>query len=129
MTSEILRNSNWERNVFGAQEDQEVPELSDRARYDPFPTDVFIIVNFIMKEFVKVFNATSFVSQKCNNLDFVIPLLESMLERDPRLRPTSDEAEEMFERIVSEQPPLALRWRLKTRESDPITHFFRDMTR
>ncbi|KAL5536267.1 hypothetical protein ACEPAF_88 [Sanghuangporus sanghuang] len=106
-----------ERKVIGIYgQDDEVPELSISVPYDPFLTDVFIIGNLIRKEFL----------EKYSNLNFLAPLIERMTEPDPKDRCTSSEAQTIFNRLISEQQRLTLRWRLKEKDSGPVTQFFQD---
>ncbi|KAL5530879.1 hypothetical protein ACEPAG_3755 [Sanghuangporus baumii] len=107
-----------QRMVIGIHgQDDEVPELSEIIPYDPFPTDVFIIGNLIRKEFL----------EKYTNLNFLAPLVERMTEPNPKDRCTSSQAQMIFNRLISEQPRLTLRWRLKEKDSGLATRFFQDI--
>ncbi|KAL5492994.1 hypothetical protein ACEPAI_4442 [Sanghuangporus weigelae] len=107
-----------QRMVIGIHgQDNEVPELSEITPYDPFSTDVFIIGNLIRKEFL----------EKYTNLNFLVPLIERMTEPNPEDRCTSSQAQMIFNRLISEQPRLILRWRLKKKDSSPVTRFFQDV--
>ncbi|KAI0077830.1 hypothetical protein K474DRAFT_1697485 [Panus rudis PR-1116 ss-1] len=90
--------------------DKEPPELSDVTPYNPFMLDIYILGNVYKKEFV----------EKYYGLEFLQPLLSSMLQEEPELRPTADAARLQFMRIRSELNPSLLRWRLRSRkESAP----------
>ncbi|KAI0352731.1 hypothetical protein OH77DRAFT_1513089 [Trametes cingulata] len=74
--------------------DQEVPELSDDIPYDPFKADVFILGNLFAKEFV----------QKYKNVDTLYPLVRSMINPDPALRPTAAEALRQWRELLQSSP-------------------------
>ncbi len=46
------------------------------------------------------------------NLGFLTPLVESMMQRDPKARPTAPQALWQFENIISQQRGSTLRWHL-----------------
>ncbi|KAI0077824.1 hypothetical protein K474DRAFT_1039770 [Panus rudis PR-1116 ss-1] len=90
--------------------DKDPPELSDITPYNPFMLDVYILGNVYRKEFV----------EKYYGLEFIQPLISSMLQEEPGLRPTADAAQLQFMRIRSGLNPSLLRWRLRSRkESAP----------
>ncbi|TBU50532.1 kinase-like domain-containing protein [Dichomitus squalens] len=59
--------------------DQDPPELSEDDPYDPFKLDVFIIGNFFRQQFLMTYA----------NVDFLVPLVNQMVSRDPASRPTA----------------------------------------
>ncbi|KAL5513763.1 hypothetical protein ACEPAH_4164 [Sanghuangporus vaninii] len=72
-----------ERKVTGIDgQDDEVPELSESVPYNPFQTDIFIIGNLVRKEFLK----------KYTNLNFLEPLVEDLIDQNPRERSKASEA-------------------------------------
>ncbi|KAI0077828.1 hypothetical protein K474DRAFT_1674582 [Panus rudis PR-1116 ss-1] len=90
--------------------DKDPPELSDVIPYDPFMLDLYILGNVYKKEFV----------DRYYGLEFLQPLISSMLQEEPGLRPTADAAHLQFMRIRSGLNPSLLRWRLRSRkESAP----------
>ncbi|KAL5492959.1 hypothetical protein ACEPAI_4407 [Sanghuangporus weigelae] len=106
------------RKVLGVHgQDDEVPELSLDVPYDPFLVDVFILGNLFRKAFLN----------RYSNLDFLLPLVERMTTRDCRERLASFSALRLFDVLVSNQSWYTLRWRLKEKDSGPITHFFQDV--
>lgn len=62
--------------------DQEVPELSDEAPYDPFAVDIFIVGNLFRHIFFEQYS----------NVDFLVPLFEAMIQHDAIARPNAKEA-------------------------------------
>ncbi|KAI0077842.1 hypothetical protein K474DRAFT_1707023 [Panus rudis PR-1116 ss-1] len=85
--------------------DKEPPELSDNVPYNPFMLDVYILGNVYKKEF----------AEKYHGLEFLQPLISSMCQKEPRLRPTADEAHLQFMKIRAGLNPSLLRWRLRSR--------------
>ncbi|OCB91803.1 hypothetical protein A7U60_g916 [Sanghuangporus baumii] len=82
--------------------DREVPELRQFEPYDPFPVDVFILGNLFRKE----------LTDMCENMGFLDPLVERMTQQNPCERPTAEEALHLFDSLVQEQSPRSLRWSL-----------------
>ncbi|EJC99794.1 uncharacterized protein FOMMEDRAFT_127977 [Fomitiporia mediterranea MF3/22] len=98
-------------------QDRDVPELSRTVPYDPFAVDVFILGNLYCKQFLK----------KYTNLGFLTPLVDAMTRKDPKSRPTIDEAMELFENIISRQRKYTLTWRLKPATDGRLKHFIKDV--
>ncbi|CAL1702594.1 unnamed protein product [Somion occarium] len=71
--------------------DQAPPELSAEVPYDPFKLDIFLIGNVFRKQFY----------QKYTNVDFLVPFIISMTERDPAVRPSASEALQQWKTIRS----------------------------
>ncbi|KAL5513752.1 hypothetical protein ACEPAH_4152 [Sanghuangporus vaninii] len=82
--------------------DREVPELRQFEPYDPFPVDVFILGNLFRKKLTDV----------CENMGFLDPLVERMTRQNPCERPTAEEALHLLDNLVQEQSPRSLRWSL-----------------
>ncbi|TDL21468.1 hypothetical protein BD410DRAFT_749596 [Rickenella mellea] len=99
-------------------QDQDVPELSRTVPYDPFPVDIFILGNLIKKEFVNNYS----------NLEFLSPLTGAMTRRNPKERPTAEEALAHFKTIVAMRPRFSLRWRLRDRREKVAVRLFRDLS-
>ncbi|KAI0077840.1 hypothetical protein K474DRAFT_1595284 [Panus rudis PR-1116 ss-1] len=95
--------------------DKEPPELSKEIPYNPFMLDIYILGNVFRKEFV----------EKYHGLEFLEPLISSMLQRDPSSRPTADVASMMFTKIRSGLNFSILRRRLRSRKettSERVLH-------
>ncbi|KAI0077838.1 hypothetical protein K474DRAFT_1707019 [Panus rudis PR-1116 ss-1] len=86
--------------------DKEPPELSKEIPYNPFMLDIYILGNVYQKEFV----------EKYHGLEFLQPLISSMLNRIPSSRPTAADAAMAFTRIRSGLHPSLLRRRLRSRK-------------
>ncbi|GBE79198.1 hypothetical protein SCP_0203950 [Sparassis crispa] len=82
--------------------DQEVPELSLTVPYDPFKTDVFIIGNALQHCF----------HDRFSNVDFLVPLIESMTQADPTARPDAADALTQWQEIRCRLGFLQRRWRV-----------------
>ncbi|OSX58938.1 hypothetical protein POSPLADRAFT_1151938 [Postia placenta MAD-698-R-SB12] len=86
--------------------DQEVPELSADIPYDPFKVDIFIIGNFFRRNLYDVFS----------NVDFFLPLIESMTRRRPESRPTAEEALSQWQIIRERVSHVHRAWRPRRRD-------------
>ncbi|KAH9918118.1 kinase-like domain-containing protein [Fomitopsis serialis] len=86
--------------------DQDVPELSDEVPYDPFKVDVFIIGNLLRRMFYDQYS----------NVNFLLPLFESMVEIDPVRRPNAEEARKQWLAIRPGLLTIHRRWRLRPRQ-------------
>ncbi|KAI0077826.1 hypothetical protein K474DRAFT_1039953 [Panus rudis PR-1116 ss-1] len=86
--------------------DKEPPELSDDVPYNPFMLDIYILGNVYQKEFL----------EKYHGLEFLQPLISSMLQEEPSLRPSAEAARLQFMKIRSTLNPSLLRWRLRSRK-------------
>ncbi|KIP07951.1 hypothetical protein PHLGIDRAFT_404324 [Phlebiopsis gigantea 11061_1 CR5-6] len=71
--------------------DRDPPELHSDAPYDPFKLDIFIIGNTLRNEFQKQYS----------NLDFLLPLIKSMLGTHSDSRPSAVEAQKYWKIIKS----------------------------
>jgi len=90
--------------------DKSPPELSNDIPYNAFMLDIYIIGHLYEEEFL----------QKYFGLEFLSPLISSMLQYQPGRRPTAEEALRMFREICSGLNSTFLRWRLRSRtESAP----------
>ncbi|KAG8750814.1 hypothetical protein FRC11_010029 [Ceratobasidium sp. 423] len=95
----VLFPSHAERRLVTGADGRErnVPELATPdIPYDPFKVDVWIIGNFIWNDFY---------IKSSHSLYFLESLLKRMIEVDPSLRPTSDEAFSEFELIRERLEP------------------------
>ncbi|KAL1743040.1 hypothetical protein HDZ31DRAFT_41857 [Schizophyllum fasciatum] len=82
--------------VYG--QDKTVPELSWEVPYDPFMVDIYQLGNVIVRDMLDIYDG----------LDFLRPLAERMVQRDPRSRPVISEALGIFSQAVKDLPPSAL---------------------
>lgn len=60
-------------------------------------------------------------SQKYQDLDFLLPLLDSMMQQDPSCRTTAEGACSMLEETLSALEGSYLQWRLRPRTGESIT--------
>ncbi|KAI0669474.1 kinase-like domain-containing protein [Trametes maxima] len=89
--------------------DAEVPELSSTVPYDAFKADIYALGNFFDQELEK----------RYHGLERLRPLIDSMKQLDPSLRPTPDELVTMFKETRTAFTAATLRWRLGSK-SEPI---------
>ncbi|KAI0077229.1 hypothetical protein K474DRAFT_1596436 [Panus rudis PR-1116 ss-1] len=95
------------RLVVGAKgQDKSPPELSNKIPYDPFPLDVYILGHVYQEEFV----------EKYHGLEFLEPLISSMMHPQPNRRPTPESAQQLFKDISSRINDITFRWRLRPRK-------------
>jgi len=93
-------------------QDQDVPELSLTIPYDPFLVDVFTLGNVYRRKLLSEYS----------NLDFLRPLVDRMIQRTPRNRPTAAQALAGFQAIMREQG--GLRRRLRRCDETSATAFW-----
>ncbi|KII88221.1 hypothetical protein PLICRDRAFT_110166 [Plicaturopsis crispa FD-325 SS-3] len=96
--------------------DKEVPELSRDIPYNAYKVDIFILGNLYRKSFI----------QKYQDLDFLIPLVQEMTQRDPNRRPSASDAFDIFRDIHEQLDPSAQRWRLRPRNETVPERVVRD---
>ena len=60
----------------------------------------------------------SLSSQKYSNVDFLIPLILVLTNKDPNLRPTAFEAQQMWKYVRDSVSVVNRYWRLREREDD-----------
>ncbi|TBU31692.1 kinase-like domain-containing protein [Dichomitus squalens] len=94
-----------DRSAPEFQEDETTPR-------NPFPTDVYYLGNVIREGFF----------EKYSNIEFMKPLLESMVNPDVDARPTMSEVVETFKTIVSKLSGCQIRSRLIRREDDDFVN-------
>ncbi|KAI9063419.1 hypothetical protein FKP32DRAFT_1572053 [Trametes sanguinea] len=95
--------------------DQEPPELSKTTPYDPFSLDVFLIGNIIRRRIYEVYS----------NLSMLEPLVDRMVDPDPRKRPTAAEAHRDFKAIRRSVSVFHKYWFLQPRNSFLVVKAFR----
>ncbi|EMD34388.1 hypothetical protein CERSUDRAFT_55502, partial [Gelatoporia subvermispora B] len=75
------------------ERDREVPELSHKARNDPFKVDVFMIGNVLLHDFHDVPHYHCYDSWRTfSNVDFLQPLIKQMMQPSPEERPSAEGA-------------------------------------
>ncbi|KAI0665383.1 kinase-like domain-containing protein [Trametes maxima] len=86
--------------------DKSVPEFHRSSEpYDPFPTDVYCLGNLIRTVFLEEYKG----------LDFMAPLVRTMVRVEPATRPTMDEVSKRFDMLLKSLSPWKLRSRLAPR--------------
>ncbi|KAI0773747.1 kinase-like domain-containing protein [Fomes fomentarius] len=88
--------------------DREVPELSDDVSYDPFKVDIFLLGNLFR----------TYLFEKFSNVDDLVPLIRSMVNPDPRRRPTAVEAYTQYQNIRSNLSGFTRIWRARPRHEN-----------
>ena len=114
--------------------DKTVPEFkASHGPCDPFPTDVYYLGNLIRQEFLEVtcilYDHISIFTQSYDQRDpliegvegrygfeFMKPLVDDMVQNDPKKRPTMDEVVARFETIKASLSSWKLRSRVVPRK-------------
>ncbi|KAI0054727.1 hypothetical protein BV25DRAFT_1895581 [Artomyces pyxidatus] len=97
--------------------DEEVPELSEIEPYDPFKVDIYTIGNVFRRNFY----------DKFSNVEFLRPIIDSMVQDDPARRPTAEEALAQWQSIRRNVSTLHRVWRLRRREEPGLASIIRDI--
>ncbi|KAI0325870.1 hypothetical protein GY45DRAFT_1374426 [Cubamyces sp. BRFM 1775] len=84
--------------------------------YDAFKMDIFAPGNLYAKEF----------EQKYNDMQFLIPMIERMKQRQPELRPTAEEVYNQWIEIRDSLNKNTSRWRLSPRSEAAIGRMLND---
>ncbi|KAK0464242.1 uncharacterized protein EV420DRAFT_1724656 [Desarmillaria tabescens] len=103
--------------------DKTVPEFKEHpgALYDPFPTDIYYLGNFIREHFFEVDLSGSDSPVKAKlGLEFIRPLVDEMCCSDPLKRPCIDDVVQRFETIRRSLPERKLKSRLVNKDEDFI---------
>ncbi|KAJ7743784.1 kinase-like domain-containing protein [Mycena metata] len=82
---ELITGDDYEKSTT-----QFIPEISATVPYDPFKVDVRMVGEMLREDFI-----SSYVG-----LEFVIPLVQKLLRRQPARRPDATETLKIFERLV-----------------------------
>ncbi|KAK0221606.1 kinase-like domain-containing protein [Armillaria fumosa] len=95
--------------------DKTVPEFKEHAGalYDPFPTDVYYMGNFIREHF---FEGSDSLDKAKLGLEFIGPLVDEMCCSDPLKRPCIDDVVQRFEIIRRSLPERKLKARLVNKD-------------
>ncbi|KDQ64115.1 hypothetical protein JAAARDRAFT_27739 [Jaapia argillacea MUCL 33604] len=86
--------------------DQDVPELSSTTPYDAFKVDIFILGHVYQTDLYNVYYG----------LDFLLPIIRTMMANNPQLRPTAEEAFNAFQKVYLKVIPTMLRTGLHRRD-------------
>ena len=99
--------------------DKTVPEFQNRRDqlHDVYPTDVYYIGNMVRGSFLQVrsfiprspIGLIAVTLQTYANLEFMQPLIDDMVQDEPKKRPTMDEVVERFAEIRQQIPWWKLR--------------------
>jgi hypothetical protein len=115
--------------------DNTVPEFRSRKPQNPFPTDVYYIGHAIQETFLDVrciahsLNTTLMtVAQEYNGLEFIEPLILDMVQEDPSLRPTMEQAVSRLETICQGLGSWKLRSRLTAKKESFLQSVFKNIT-
>jgi serine/threonine protein kinase len=94
--------------IFGG--DKSVPEFQNNTDVpvNPFPTDVYYLGNVIKEEFMDT----------KMGFDFLKPLIDDMVQNDPKARPTMNVVVERFDLIRQQLSSWKLRSRVIARDED-----------
>ncbi|KAJ7144694.1 kinase-like domain-containing protein [Mycena filopes] len=105
--------------------DQTVPEFRSGAPCDSFAVDVYCLGNVFREQFTHG-DGTSY-RPRVKGLRFFQPLVEAMVQADPKLRPTIDEVAEKFDRLQARLHWWTLRARPGKATEGTGLGFFRDV--
>ncbi|KAJ7151783.1 kinase-like domain-containing protein [Mycena crocata] len=100
--------------------DQTVPEFQAGALCDSFAVDVYCLGN----TFREMLTHGSIFAPGTKGLGFLRPLVEEMVQDDPKLRPTMDQVSERFTRIRSMLHWWTLRARAADKDESAASGFF-----
>ncbi|KAI0358586.1 hypothetical protein OH77DRAFT_1397446 [Trametes cingulata] len=92
--------------------DKTVPEFENwnGELLDPFPTDIYYLGNMMRTE----------ILQRYRGVEFLVPLVQDMVQTEPSKRPTIQEASRRFEELLKPLGYWTLRSRLVPRLEDPL---------
>jgi len=96
--------------------DKSVPEFQQRNQLcNPFPTDVYYLGNMIREFFI----------QGKFGFEFMVPLVNDMVQDEPTKRPTMEEVVARFDELCRGLSSWKLRSRVVDREDSSFLGFFR----
>ncbi|KAL5536291.1 hypothetical protein ACEPAF_112 [Sanghuangporus sanghuang] len=93
--------------------DKNLPELYQDDPYDPFAVDIFLLGDVFKDVLVNQYDGLSFLA----------PLIDAMIQRDSKSRPTVRESLQLFNDIVKEQSPRTLLHLIVTSDADRLSRF------
>ncbi|KAI0363366.1 hypothetical protein BV20DRAFT_958448 [Pilatotrama ljubarskyi] len=99
--------------------DKTVPEFRswNGKLLDPFPTDIYYLGNMICTE----------ILQQYRGLEFLLSLVNDMVQEDPSKRPEIQEVSQRFDELSKTLGYWKLRSRLVPRKEDPLEAFGRNI--
>ncbi|KAL1689599.1 hypothetical protein GGG16DRAFT_57382 [Schizophyllum commune] len=86
--------------------------------YNPFPTDVYCLGNWIREDFLD--KTGEVIRSKKLGFEFLRPLVDDMTQADPSKRPSMDQVAVRFESIVSSLSSSKLRSRVAKANDHPL---------
>ncbi|KAI5827253.1 hypothetical protein K523DRAFT_247284 [Schizophyllum commune Tattone D] len=90
--------------------------------YNPFPTDVYCLGNWIREDFLD--KTGEVIRSKKLGFEFLRPLVDDMTQADPSARPNMDQVAERFESIVSSLSTSKLRSRVAKANDHPLYNMY-----
>ncbi|KAI5825113.1 hypothetical protein K523DRAFT_283738, partial [Schizophyllum commune Tattone D] len=105
--------------------DKTVPEFVANGMskpYNPFPTDVYYLGNWIRQDFLEGHRSVTggVLSSKRLGFEFLRSLVDDMTQSDSSKRPTINEVEERFESLVASLSSWKLRSRVAKQHDNPF---------
>ncbi|KAL5492954.1 hypothetical protein ACEPAI_4402 [Sanghuangporus weigelae] len=97
--------------------DKNLPELYQDDPHDPFAVDIFLLGDVFKDVLVEQYDGLSFLA----------PLIDAMIQRDPKSRPTVRESLQLFNDIVKQQTPRLLLRLIVTSDADRLSRFLCDI--
>ncbi|KAL1661238.1 hypothetical protein GGF50DRAFT_129666 [Schizophyllum commune] len=99
--------------------------------YNPFPTDVYCLGNWIREDFLEGTRnerSNEVLTSKRLGFEFLRPLVESMTQADPSKRPTMDEVADRFESLAASLSSWKLRSRVAKENDNPFYSMYLSTT-
>ncbi|KAL5530897.1 hypothetical protein ACEPAG_3773 [Sanghuangporus baumii] len=111
-------DANNPRLVTGKDcQDKQLPELYQDEPYDPFLVDIFLLGNVFKRVLVERYDA----------LAFLAPLADTMTQREPKSRPTTQACMQLLDNLIRQQSPRSLLRLIISRDADRIKRFLCDV--
>jgi len=101
--SRLIRSERDRRMRIKMGARQLPPEIERGEEYDPFPVDMYYLGNVYREHLLEPYA----------NMEFIRPLVESLIQQDPKARPSAPQALARFESLVSSRKGYSLRWRVR----------------
>ncbi|KAH9851084.1 kinase-like domain-containing protein [Lenzites betulinus] len=93
-----------------------VPEvMSNETPYDALKTDIFALGELYSEEYAKY-----------TNIEFLLPLITSMMQKSPERRPTAVQVSREWQNIRAALDDALLRWRLVPKKEQPLERVVND---
>ncbi|KLO17291.1 hypothetical protein SCHPADRAFT_821640 [Schizopora paradoxa] len=93
------------------------PEIERGEVYDPLPVDLYYLGHVYRENLLEPYA----------NMEFLRPLIEALIQQDPKARPSAPQALSQFEKLVSARRGYSLRWRLRKRNEGLWSRNIRDI--